>query len=88
MLNKSLRPFLAKWHPLLNSYEARQTQQALSQRQHERLWEYYQTFRDELELLRKNLDEYAKILATAAGIDIIHKSRDKKEADNNAANAS
>ena len=67
VLNRGLRPFLAKWHPLLQSWE---TQRAanISPRDHEKAWEREPEIREALEVLRKELAQYAEALAKAAGV--------------------
>lgn len=68
VLNRGLRPFLAKWHPLLQSWEV-QRPADVSPQQHERNWSYHDQVRDELESLRNNLEEYAIGLSVIAGVD-------------------
>jgi hypothetical protein len=67
VLNNGLRPFLAKWHPLLQTWEA-QRPPHLSLKEHERNWSEEPKLRDELELLRQDLEQYANALATIAGV--------------------
>ncbi len=68
VLNKGLRPFLAKWHPLLQAWEA-QRPLDLSPFEYEKNWEYQAKLRSELEILRRDLEEYAIALAVIAGVD-------------------
>ncbi|MEM6404077.1 MAG: hypothetical protein AAF757_28280 [Cyanobacteria bacterium P01_D01_bin.116] len=68
VLNRGLRPFLAKWHPLLQSWEA-QRPFNVSPFEHEQNWYYHEQLRSELELLRRDLEEYAIALAVIAGVD-------------------
>ena len=68
VLNKGLRPFLAKWHPLLQTWEA-QRALGVSPFEHEKNWEYKTQLRSELETLRHELEEYAIALAVIAGVD-------------------
>ena len=68
VLNKGLRPFLAKWHPLLQTWEAQRSIN-VSPFEHERNWEYKSRLRSELEILRRDLEEYAIALAVIAGVD-------------------
>ncbi|MGB3760746.1 MAG: hypothetical protein WBA07_30980 [Rivularia sp. (in: cyanobacteria)] len=68
VLNKGLRPFLAKWHPLLQSWEALRPLD-ISPFEHEKNWEYQAKLRSELEILRHDLEEYAIALAVIAGVD-------------------
>ncbi|MBO1053017.1 MAG: hypothetical protein HEQ25_13785 [Dolichospermum sp. DET73] len=67
VLNNGLRPFLAKWHPLLQTWEA-QRPPHLSLKEHERNWSQQKELRAELELLRKDLEKYANALAEIAGV--------------------
>ncbi|QSV61864.1 MAG: hypothetical protein HEQ26_02925 [Dolichospermum sp. DL01] len=67
VLNNGLRPFLAKWHPLLQTWEA-QRPPHLSAKEHERNWSEETKLRAELELLRKDLEKYANALAEIAGV--------------------
>jgi hypothetical protein len=66
VLNKGLRPFMAKWHPLLAEYEINRPD-GVSQGEHERRWEHYEEMRQELESLQKEMRVYADALATIAG---------------------
>ncbi len=68
VLNRGLRPFLAKWHPLLQSWEA-QRPLDLSPQEHEKNWKHQTKLRSELEILRRDLEEYAIALAVIAGVD-------------------
>jgi hypothetical protein len=67
VLNNGLRPFLAKWHPLLQAWEA-QRPPNLSPKEHEDNWSEQPNLRSDLELLRKDLEQYANALATIAGV--------------------
>jgi hypothetical protein len=67
VLNKGLRPFLAKWHPALQTYE-KQRPDDISPREHEDNWDHIREAREELENLRKELSIYADALAKIAGI--------------------
>jgi len=68
VLNRGLRPFLSKWHPLLQTWET-QRPATLSPKEHEKNWPQEAQLRSELELLRQNLEEYAIALAYIAGVD-------------------
>jgi hypothetical protein len=71
VLNRVLRPFLARWHPLLLEYE--QTKgTGVSSREHERSWSNHLELRRELDVVRSKLDRYADLLAQAAGIQKLH----------------
>ncbi|MCD4673622.1 MAG: hypothetical protein K8R77_13235 [Anaerolineaceae bacterium] len=69
VLNVGLRPFLAKWHPTLQTYEA-QRPDGVSPREHEDAWERIGEVRQELEALRQELAIYADVLAKIAGIEL------------------
>lgn len=68
VLNKGLRPFLSKWHPSLQSWEA-QRPLSISPQEHEINWKYQEQLRKELEQLRHSLQEYAVALAVIAGVE-------------------
>jgi hypothetical protein len=68
VLNRGLRPVLAKWHPLLQAWEA-QRAPSVSPREHERAWPEEIRLRGDLERLRVQLAEYAQALALVAGIE-------------------
>jgi len=67
ILNKGLRPFLAKWHPLLQSWEQTRIS-TVSPINHERSWEKEAELREELENLRAELTIYCDALAMIAGV--------------------
>jgi hypothetical protein len=66
VLNKGLRPFTSKWHPLLQSYEERRPSK-VSPFEYERNWEHYQEMYQELVELQKQIAIYAEVLADIAG---------------------
>ncbi|MGQ4645973.1 hypothetical protein [Lyngbya aestuarii] len=68
VLNKGLRPFLAKWHPLLQTWEA-QKPPTTSPKEHEKNWSLEPQMRQELLLLSKDLEQYAHALAEIVGVD-------------------
>ncbi|MEA5605375.1 hypothetical protein [Nostoc sp. UHCC 0252] len=68
VLNNGLRPFLSKWHPLLQAWEGRRPV-GMSPKEHEQGWSEEMTARYELEALRVGLEEYAQALATIAGVN-------------------
>jgi hypothetical protein len=68
VLNRGLRPFLSKWHPLLQAWEVRRSP-AVSPKDHEQAWAEAPQLRQELELLRRDLDEYAEALAKISGAE-------------------
>lgn len=77
VLNSRLRPFLAKWHPMLESYEANRPA-SVSPWDHENAWPHARDLRNELESLRHDIIEYADLLARASGIEPIHSGAKKK----------
>jgi hypothetical protein len=68
VLNNGLRPFLAKWHPRLQAWEA-QKPAVLSFKEHEKNWSEESTLYSELDILGQGLEQYAKALAVIAGVD-------------------
>lgn len=68
VLNKGLRPFLVKWHPLLKSYEE-QKPGDVTTLDHERKWEYEKELRKELNQVREQMTIYIDALAIIAGIN-------------------
>lgn len=69
VLNKGLRPFLAKWHPQLAAHEALR-QPGTAPGAWERQWSEEARLRGELEKLRSELNQYANALAEMAGVRI------------------
>ena len=67
ILNVELRPFLAKWHPLLSDWEA-QKPADFSAIDHELAWSKNRQFRRELKKIRGSLMQYCEALANLAGI--------------------
>lgn len=68
VLNRGLRPFLAKWHPLLMAWESRRRPE-ISAGDHEAAWERADELRGQLQELRRQLSRYAQALGQAAGVD-------------------
>lgn len=68
VLNYAIRPVLAKWHPLLEEYEAARPAEK-SIRAHEAEWERASELRGVLEGLRAGLLDYANLLAAVAGVE-------------------
>lgn len=68
VLNNGLRPFLSRWHPLLQEWEA-QKGDGVSPAAHEKAWDREPALRAELEALRKDLEQYANALAEIAGVN-------------------
>jgi hypothetical protein len=71
VLNVWLRPFLAKWHPLLQDHESHKPA-ALSAYKHEQAWGEAPALRAALELLRGKLVMYADLLAQACRVPSLH----------------
>jgi hypothetical protein len=71
ILNRVLRPVLAKWHPLLLDHEAARPD-GTSQAEWERTWPLGQELRELLDEVRRTLVQYADLLAKVAEIDPIH----------------
>ncbi|MEI7662439.1 MAG: hypothetical protein WCK34_09585 [Bacteroidota bacterium] len=65
IMNDELRPFLSKWHPLLESYEKNRAETE-SQFEHEQKWELNQEFRAHLNGLHDGLEEYISTLKSVA----------------------
>lgn len=68
VLNKGLRPFLVKWHPILKNYEERKPSDVTTV-DHERAWEKAAELREELEQVRYQMTIYVSALAQIAGIE-------------------
>lgn len=67
LLNKRLRPFLSRWHPLLHAHECLRPP-AISPIEWERMWKEEAKLRGEMESLRSDLEKYATALAEMAGV--------------------
>jgi hypothetical protein len=67
LLNKVIRPVLAKWHPMLKDYED-QRPQGTSVTNHERAWEKSTELRKSLNDVRLQIVEYANVLAEVAEV--------------------
>ena len=67
VLNNGLRPFLSKWHPLLQEWEEKKPN-GTSPQMHEKAWDKEIIVRGELDALRGDLEQYANALAEIAGI--------------------
>ncbi|GAB3479549.1 hypothetical protein [Nocardiopsis coralliicola] len=71
VLNGALRPFLARWHPALTSYEATLPEGG-DLVAHERAWEHADELRRELAEVRTALTDLARLLAEVAGVADFH----------------
>jgi hypothetical protein len=67
VLNKVLRPFLARWHPLLLDWEQKKPKNK-SIIEHESKWKFKSQFRSELNDVRLRLTQYANVLGTVSGV--------------------
>ena len=67
VLNNGLRPFLSKWHPLLQAWEIKRPSN-LSPKEHEKKWSEEPKIRDELTILRADLEKYSNALAEIADV--------------------
>ena len=68
VLNRGLRPFLSKWHPLLHVWE-KKCPVDVSSKEHEQNWSEEPKLRAELAKLRSDLNQYADALAKIAGVE-------------------
>lgn len=68
VLNNGLRPFLSKWHPLLQEWEEKQPN-GVSPQVHEKGWAMEMTVRGELDVLRSGLEQYAEALGAICGVN-------------------
>lgn len=71
VLNKVLRPLLAKWHPLLEGHES-QRPAHVSIAEHERSWEQADALREEIARVRQELIVYADVLAAVSEVSKLH----------------
>jgi hypothetical protein len=71
VLNKVLRPLLAKWHPILENYE-KQRPENVSISDHERYWDQAAALRAEIESVRQKLVTYADVLAQVSEVSKLH----------------
>jgi hypothetical protein len=67
VLNNGLRPFLSKWHPVLQAWEAKKAPD-ISPQTHEKAWELEPQLRSELTALQSDLAKYADALAVISGV--------------------
>ncbi len=71
VLNKVLRPVLARWHPILKDYEDKRPQ-GVSVTAHERKWPQAEELREAINQIREQLTEYADVLAEVSGVSRLH----------------
>ncbi len=67
VLNYELRPVLARWHPLLEQWEGDRPA-GMSRTAHEDAWPHAGQLREQLEVTRRHLVDYADLLAAAAQV--------------------
>jgi hypothetical protein len=67
VLNRGLRPFLSKWHPMLQAWEAQRSIN-VSPKDHEKNWAEEPHLRIELQALNEDLEQYAFALAEIANV--------------------
>ncbi|GAA1089706.1 hypothetical protein [Nocardiopsis composta] len=79
VLNGTLRPFLARWHPALISYEARLPEGG-DPVAHEQAWEHAEELRGDLAEVRRSLSSLASLLAEVAGVQHFHTPEPDEEA--------
>jgi len=68
VLNKGLRPFMTKWHPMLKVWEEQKPANTTTL-DHERNWEHEKELRDELNKVREQMGIYVDALAKIAGLE-------------------
>lgn len=71
VLNRSLRPLLARWHPLLSAHEIARPANH-SPFDHERAWAQHDELRAQLAECRQTLMLYADLLAAVCSITSLH----------------
>ena len=67
ILNKVLRPFLTKWHPLLEEYESKRPG-SMSIKEHEDKWQLNSQMRTDLHEVRRVLIKFSYFLAIIADV--------------------
>jgi hypothetical protein len=67
VLNEGLRPFLSKWHPKPEKWEAQRSEMT-SRKEHEKIWNKEPELRSALADLRRELAKYANSLAKISEI--------------------
>ena len=77
VLNKGMRPFLAKWHPLLIAHEQDRPPN-VNARDHELTWARIAELRQELTELQAEMMIYVQALARIAGVAIPDRNSKKR----------
>jgi hypothetical protein len=67
VLNDGLRPFLSKWHPLVEDYHKKRPEN-IGKYEYEQQWDQNIVMRKELDQLQRDLEKYAEMLAKIAGV--------------------
>jgi len=80
ILNYQLRPFLTKWHPLLEEYESKRGPN-ISIKEYEDNWERNTKMRKELNSVRKTLIEYSILLAKVANVEPFFQTKNESMED-------
>lgn len=78
IINNILRPFTAKWHPLLLTWED-QRPDGSPKIEHEKNWTRNKEMRAELILVQGQLVKYMDILAQSTGVLYLHEMEIKEE---------
>ena len=68
VLNQGLRPFMDVWHTRLQAWEEQPLPDGISAWEHKQAWPEEPQFREDLEMLRQELEQYAHALAVIAGV--------------------
>lgn len=75
ILNHAVRPFLARWHPVLEDHEHHRPKDR-SRRDWEREWQHHDEVRAELRALQDTLAAYAGVLGDVTGAkSLLHGAR-------------
>lgn len=77
ILNEGLRPFTAKWHPLLLQYEE-QRPEDVDRVSWEARWEHEGAMREDLVELQRGIQQYAEVLAIISGAELIDGGSNKQ----------
>jgi hypothetical protein len=67
VLNKGVRMFWVRWHPLLQAHEE-QRPAGVSIRDHEQAWEHAAAFYQELAAFKQQMKQYTTVLEEIAGM--------------------
>jgi hypothetical protein len=67
ILNKGVRKFWVRWHPMLQAHEE-QRPSGVSIRDHEQNWEHAAAFQRELADFKQQMNQYTDVLEQIAGV--------------------